>query len=140
MVDFEFIEHTADLGLRIYGKNIKSLFQNAAQSLFEIIIDSRSQAESLEEISLEAENLEELFVAWLNELISLFFAYKFLPSEYFIEIEERDNLKILKSRIKGANFNPSENKIKMEIKAATYHNLKVVKTDDGYMAEVIFDI
>ena len=140
MVDFEFIEHTADLGLRIYGKNIESLFQNAAQSLFEIIIDSKSQAENLEEIILEAENLEELFVTWLNELISLFFACKFLPSEYFIEVEEKDDLKILKSRIKGANFNPQENKIKMEIKAATYHNLKLEKTDDGYVAEVIFDI
>jgi len=79
-------------------------------------------------------------VTWLNELISLFFAYKFLPADYSVAIEQKPGLNILKVRMLGENFDPYDNKIKMEIKAATYHDLKVEKTDEGYVAEVIFDV
>jgi SHS2 domain-containing protein len=43
--------------------------------------------------------------------------------------------------MQGEEFNPYENKkINMEIKAATYHNLKIEKYNKGYKAEVIFDV
>ncbi|MBU2266415.1 MAG: archease, partial [Candidatus Omnitrophica bacterium] len=91
-------------------------------------------------VVVEAEDIEELLITWLNELLSLFFAYRFLPVDYDIILEEREDYKVIKSRIKGANFDPYQNKIKMEIKAATYHDLKVEKNDSGWIAEVIFDV
>ena len=73
-------------------------------------------------------------------VISVFFSCQFLPAEYNIIIEEIDGKYTLKSTVLGQNFNPYENKINMEIKAATYHNLKIEKKDDGFVAEVIFDV
>ncbi|UCG35544.1 MAG: archease [Candidatus Omnitrophota bacterium] len=140
MEDFEFIEHTADFGIRVYGKTLPELFVNSAQALFSIILDYKPQAEIQKTIELEEENLEDLFVDWMNELISQFFADKFLPAQYSVSIESKPELNILKADITGEGFNPYERKINKEIKAATYHNLKVEKTKEGYAAEVIFDV
>lgn len=140
MPDFEFIEHTADVGVRVYGETLEALFANSAGVLFGLILDFRPQLDTEEQIILEAEDLEELLVTWLNELISLLFAYKFLPADYSIAIEDRGGLKVLKSTIKGCNFDPYQNELKMEIKAATYHDLKVEEAASGWVAEVIFDI
>ncbi|MCF7907544.1 MAG: archease [Candidatus Omnitrophica bacterium] len=140
MSDFEFIEHTADVGVRVYGFSLEELFRNAALVLFGLMVDYEPRPEIEERVIVEAEDSEELLITWLNELISLFFAYKFLPASYSIEIEDRPEQKVLKSCLRGENFNPYENKLKMEIKAATYHDLKVSSTDDGWVAEIIFDV
>jgi len=140
MVDFEFIEHTADVGVRVQGASAEELFENAARVLFRLMVDYEPKPEIEERVVVEAEDCEELLVTWLNELISLFFAYKFLPAEYSIEIEDKLEQKVLKTCLRGDNFNPYKNKIKMEIKAATYHDLKVEKVDSGWVAEVIFDV
>lgn len=140
MENFEFIEHTADIGVRVYGKSLEDLFQNCAQTLLSLLIDHKPAEKIEERIILEAETLEELLVTWLNELISLFYTYKFLPAEYDIAIEKDDKKKILRSVIKGEEFSPYENKMNREIKAATYHNLKIEKDSFGYKAEIIFDV
>ncbi|MBU0896652.1 MAG: archease, partial [Candidatus Omnitrophica bacterium] len=70
MENFEFIEHTADIGVRVYGKSLEDLFQNCAQTLFSLLIDHKPAEKIEERIILEAETQEELLVTWLNELIS----------------------------------------------------------------------
>jgi SHS2 domain-containing protein len=80
-------------------------------------------------------------VVWLNELISMFFAYKFLPAKYNIKItHDEPQYKVLEGALMGEQFNPYENKISREIKAATYHNLKIEKIDKKWQAEIIFDV
>ena len=140
MKDFEFIEHTADFGIRVYGKTLPELFVNSAQALFSVILDYEPQGKIPKTIELEEENIENLFVDWMNELISQFFADKFLPAQYSVNIDSRQKLSTLKADILGENFNPYERKINKEIKAATYHGLKVEETKEGYVAEVIFDV
>ena len=89
----------------------------------------------------EGEDLEELLVVWLNELTSMFFAYKFLPAQYNIKItHDEPQYKVLEGTLMGEQFSPYENKISREIKAATYHNLKVKKVDKNWQAEIIFDV
>ena len=102
---------------------------------------AQSEKKELEEkVARLAEDLEELLITWLNELISLFFTYKFVPLSYSIVIEEEEDQKILKSFIKGATLDCQKHRLKAEVKAATYHSLKIEKLDTGYVAEVIFDV
>ena len=140
MKEFEFIEHTADIGLRIYGENLENLFSNAAKALFSLIVDKVPEEKNKEIISLKADDLEELFVTWLNELITLFFCFKFLSASYELKITTTEAEATLIATILGQEFDPYQNQTKTEVKAATYHNLKVDKVDAGYVAEVIFDI
>lgn len=141
MKKFEIIEHTADLGIRVYGRTLEELFNNAAIGLFGFMTEHRPKRKIEEKIILEAEDYEELLVTWLNELISMFFTYKFLPSRYGIKItRDEPQEKVLEGTLLGEEFDPYSNKISQEIKAATYHNLKVEKIGKKWQAEIIFDV
>ena len=139
MKDFELFEHTADIGLRVYGRDLAELFANAARGLFSLITDFDPPQAKEKTITLKATSSEGLLIDWLSELISGFFAYKFLPKRYNIRIEQ-DKESTLEAHLLGAEYDPYARKINMEVKAATYHGLKIEKTQEGYIAEVIFDI
>lgn len=140
MKKFEFIEHTADIGVRVYGKTLEELFLNSACALLGLLAETPEKGDKKKKIQLETETLEDLLVNWLNELISLLFADKFLPRSFEIKITTEDNLKKLQAEFEGIDFDPYVNKINMEIKAATYHNLKIKQEKDRFKAEIIFDI
>ncbi|MDP2922660.1 MAG: archease [Candidatus Omnitrophota bacterium] len=141
MKDFEIIEHTADIRIRVYGKSIKDLFKNSALALFNLIIKYKPKAKREREVKLEAANYEELLVNWLNELTSIFYTYKFLPANFKIAIKDNKQFVELAAKIKGEDFNPYENKkIDKEIKAATYCDLKIEKSKKGFSVEIVFDV
>jgi SHS2 domain-containing protein len=69
MKRYEYLEHTGDIGIRAYGGTLEELFINAAQGLLETIADLGTVGTTTEtEIEVSAESLEDLMVAWLDEL------------------------------------------------------------------------
>ena len=71
MKEFEILEHTADIGIAAYGKTRKEVFINAAKGMFEIIAEETKDLKEnfYDKIEMEADNLEGLLFAWLNELL-----------------------------------------------------------------------
>lgn len=135
---FDIIDHTADVGIIIYGGDIKQLFSNAALALFSLITDVQSIKQELRyQAEVSSENRYDLLVEWLNELIYLFDAEQLLFNHF--EIKNLDNNQ-LKAICYGEKFDPGRHKIRMGIKAATYHMLEVAGDSKGYRARVIFDI
>jgi SHS2 domain-containing protein len=137
--NYELIEHTADIGIRVRGKDLKELFKNTALVLFGLIAEKKEPVAHLKkekvEISLKADSLEELFVNWLNELLFLSVTGELFFSGFQIMKLTQNSLEAC---VCGESF---ENyKIKSEIKAATYHGLKIEKAVNGWKAEVIFDV
>jgi len=139
MEEFEFLDHTAELGLRVKGKTSEDLFNNYAVVLFSLLTDYQPKQIISRKITLQAQSLSELLIDWLNELLSIFLADNFLPKEYLIKITDDKGGKTLEAEIRGEEFNFENNILKREIKTATYHNVKVEENDQGYVGEVIFD-
>ena len=139
MEEFEFLDHTAELGLRVKGKTYEDLFNNYAVVLFSLLTDYQPKQIISRKITLQAQSLSELLIDWLNELLSIFLADNFLPKEYLIKITDDKGGKTLEAEIRGEEFNFENNILKREIKTATYHNVKVEENDQGYVGEVIFD-
>lgn len=135
---FNILDHTADVGIIAYGTNIKQLFSNAALALFSLITDLETIQEKLHfSLQLGSDDRDSLLVEWLNELIYCFDAKHILVRR--CDIESLTNTR-LKATCYGEDFNPTRHKIKREIKAATYHMLKLDMNTDGYRAQVILDI
>ncbi len=134
---FEAFEHTADVGLKIYGKDFKELFHNAANGLFSFITDLKKvKAHINREISLKEDNIDELLISWLNELIFQFSAHNFIPKK--IKINNITS-NIISAELIGEKIDLSRHKILSEIKAATYHELEIKDTKGGLEAKVILD-
>ena len=131
---FEEVEHTADLALKVHGHNLKEVFINAACGLFSLMADLENLAPSVSrEVHLEAPDRESLLVDWLNELL------------YLHEVEEetytRFEIETLSSTALSATVWATKVKAsKLTVKAATFHDLEIRETEDGYMTTVVFDV
>jgi len=138
MKRYEQFPHTADIGVRAYGKSLKELFENAAFAMFDILADLEGITDDLtEKFKLEAANPEELLIAWLDELLYRFYTRQIILSEF--KIEEMTD-KSLAATAYGRSVRANRNRLKTEIKAATYADLAIKKTAEGYSVEIIFDV
>ncbi len=135
--EFEIIDHTADVGIVAYGANMEQAFANAAKALFSLIAEPNGVEEVMyQDTELTAPDQESLLVEWLNELIYLFDAENLIFKRF--DITELTDTH-LKARSYGHKVDSSKDKIKMGVKAATYHMLKIDK-GDGCKVQVLFDI
>ncbi len=135
--DFEIINHTADVGIIAYGADMKQAFANMARGLFSLITDLEDVEEVIHrDAELTATDEESLLVGWLNELIYQFDTEGIVFKRF--DIIQLNNTR-LKARGYGEKVDKSRHKIKMGVKAATYHMLKVERGDGGRV-QVLFDI
>lgn len=138
MTAFETMEHTADIGIRAFGSTEAEVFQNAATGMFSLIAELDDVLETRDfAIEVDAEDRETLLVAWLNELLYLYDSNDMLMRRFELsELEETS----LKGRAFGEPIDMGRHRLKTDIKAATYHMLKLKEDADGWRAEVIFDV
>ena len=135
--EFEIIDHTADVGIIAYGANVNQAFANAAKAMFSLITELDDVEEVLyRDTELTATDEESLLVEWLNELIYLFDAENLIFKRF--DITELDYRR-LKGRNYGEKVDKLKHKLKIGIKAATYHMLKIDRSD-GCKVQVLFDI
>lgn len=138
MKRYEIIEHTADIGIRIFGRDKKELLLNAAYGFFDVITDLKKiEIKSTYYIEVRGETFEELFFNWLDELLFVFDTKGFIGKD--VKIEELKTSTI-KAKLKGEKFDFKKHPLKAQIKAVTYHNLNVTYHDNLWEAEVLFDI
>lgn len=132
---FEIIEHTADIGIRAFGRSPEKVFINAASGMFSIIADTRRiKLKEQVKIRQEAAGYDELLRQWLQELLYQFAARGIIFKEFVIQSLSQNVIKAI------ARGEKAQGKIKAEIKAVTYHELEFRKSKDGYEAKVIFDV
>jgi len=135
---FRFIDHTGDVGVVVYGRSIRELFQHASESFFHIL----TEPENIREIesrnfSLQATGLDELLVEWLNEFLYLFDTQGLLFRRF--EIEQL-NSQQLKATVGGEKYMEGRHLIKRVIKAVTYHQLQIKEKDGIWETRIIFDL
>jgi SHS2 domain-containing protein len=135
--DFELIEHTADVGIMAYGADVREAFVNAARGMFSLMVELGSINDiEYRDVKVTAPDEESLLAAWLNELICLFDTENMLFSRF--EITEFGDTR-LRAKAYGEPVDDARHKLKVGIKAATYHMLEVDRSDGGRV-RVLFDI
>ena len=139
--NYEVIDHTADIGIKAVGKSLEEAFINAAKGMFDLIApDDNVDKTEERSFAIEEDDMIMLFKRWLEELLYLFDAEGFLPSEYRISISNEDGLHRLTASVHGERFNPNKHGSGMEVKAVTYHMMEIEKKGDKFYVQVIFDV
>jgi SHS2 domain-containing protein len=135
---YRHIEHTADVGLLVNGVNLHELFENAAEGLFDIIADvSRLRPLVEQTVHVESTDREALLVTWLSELNYRFLTEKLLYCRFAIEsLSETD----LRATVYAEPLDLEKHEIFTEVKAVTYHQLFIKESNDGWQAQIIFDL
>ncbi|MDD3041515.1 MAG: archease [Methanosarcinaceae archaeon] len=139
---YEYLEHIADAKFRAFGKSLEETFENAALAMFNIIIDTgKVSGEIAKEVHVSSQDPENLLVDWLSELLFLFEVDEIIFWKFrVLEIKEENGEYSLSGLAFGENSNPEVHPFETEIKAVTYNQLMLEKTDDGWIAQVVVDL
>jgi len=138
MKRYEQIPHTADLGARIYGEDLPGLFGNAAFAMFDMMADIEGMVpKEIVTIKVDAPDTESLLISWLNELLYASYSKEMLFSEFNIVTLEEDRLE---AEAIGQKLGEKKERLRTEIKAATYHDVRIIKSDSGVEVTVVFDV
>ena len=135
---YRIIDHTADLGIHVYGADPKELFTNAAYALFDLITDLKTlKAAHTEKITMTGEDWPDLMMNWLRELLYFWAGRERLVKQ--TEILTLSKTKLIAS-LDYDTYDPNRHLIKEEIKAVTYHQIRVKSGPSGWEARIIFDV
>jgi SHS2 domain-containing protein len=137
---FEYIEHTADLRFKSYGKTLGECFSNAAKAMFNAIINqSTVKPQQVKTIKLSSPKLELLMHDWLSEALFYFEGEGLIFSDFKVEIKENKGYE-LTGTLSGEKFDSKRHMILTEIKAVTYHEMRIKEEKGIWSAEVLCDI
>lgn len=134
---YKLIDHTADLGIEVYGSCLRELFENAGYAMFDVITDTnRLNALSETTLNITGEDWPDLMVNWLRELLYLWTGRGLLVKIAEVSISEYT----LSANVKYEPYVPERHLIKNELKAVTYHQIRVEQKDAIWEAGIIFDV
>jgi SHS2 domain-containing protein len=136
MQKYEFLEHTADVTFKAFGRDLNELFENAAEALegTMVLLDDVALGETLT-IEMSSDSYENLLYDWLSELLITFEVERFAVKKCFVRIVGLS----LTADCLGERVDLNRHRLNAEVKAVTYHNLAVTK-NVLYHAEVTLDL
>ncbi len=138
MQRYKEIEHTADIGVEVYGHTLEELFQNAGYAFFDIIVDITTITPQIERtVHVSGNDQETLLLNWLRELLYLFSVYQEVYAEFEIDAIRTTELE---AHVKGERLNLKKHDFHTEIKAITYHQFSVTNKSGAWQARMIFDV
>jgi SHS2 domain-containing protein len=130
---FREVDHTADWELKVWAPDLPALLEQAALGMYSLTATLlESEPRMAREVELKAQDPEELLVAFLKELLFL----GEIENLAFDVFDLRLNGNSLFARLEGA---PLKSQAK-EIKAVTYHNLAIRRTEKGLVVNIVFDV
>lgn len=132
---YEVVEHTADWALRVYGADWEQLLINAAIGMSSLLVSDLNLITTEEELSIELEAIdaETLLVDWLSELAYWAEVRQLVFRDYSLN-------QVTENRLSAVVRGSQVPELLKHIKAVTYHELRISKTDSGLVTTVVFDV
>jgi len=139
MTAFEYLEHTADVKFRAYGKTPEEMLSNAAAALFRSMVDPSAIAvRERWMVKLQAPDLEDLAYQWLSEIVFLFETESAVFATFSVGLEQNGGWK-LAAEIGGERIDLSRHAFENEVKAVTRHKFGI-KKNELWCIQVILDV
>lgn len=139
-MSYETFSHEADIGIRGIGASVEEAFQEAAKAMFDVEVDIKKvKPRKKVKIECEASNIEELFVEWLNALLSRASLKDMVFSAFKVKIRKGKILR-LEGYASGEKLDVKRHNIKDEVKGATYSQLRVEQKNKKWVAQCIVDV
>lgn len=144
MGGFDTVQHTADVGIRVWGLNWNEVFEEAARGMVSQIVDLKTVLEKEKrEFHIEGEDGEELLLKWLREILYLIergmiFAKFWVGKDNFSS--KKPNKYRFHGMLWGEHIDPSRHDICTEVKAITRHGLQLVKKGPWWETFILFDV
>lgn len=136
------IPHMSDALIEAWSPTLEGAFEASAAGLVSVITDIRRIRKTIkvETPQLRGNDLEELLYAWLEFILVNFDTEKLLLPRASIVIEKQRTKFVLNATASGERFDPDRHVLKREVKAVTYHEMKIAKSARGYRLRFLLDL
>jgi SHS2 domain-containing protein len=133
---------TADIAFEATGRDLAELFRDAADATTNVMVDNIDaiQPRETRQIELSNDKLDMLLFDLLQELIFLKDAERLLLRIREVQIDNRDEMYLLKATAEGETLDVERHHQRADVKAVTLHDFAVERTDGGWKARVLLDI
>ncbi|MFQ5877820.1 MAG: archease [Acidobacteriota bacterium] len=137
---YELFEHTADIGALVRAATLPRLFENASRALFDLMCDRRRvRPRRRLRVGVEGTGLEDLLVCWLNQLLYLHETGPWLFAR--AEVTRVDATRCrARGAVLGEPFDRSRHVLIREVKAVTYHQVRLVRGRSAWRVRLVFDV
>ena len=140
-MSFEYLDHTADMGLRARGATVAEAFCEAASGMFGVMIrTARVRPKVTVELAVSADSLELLLVGWLSELLAMKDVTGDVFSGFEACIEPIRAGWCLRGTAKGEALDPERHEPGTEVKGISYLGLAVSEQDGAWIAQCVLDV
>ncbi len=130
---------TADAAFEAYGATMSELFANAAAAMFNVMAPLESiQPLQSRDLTVMADNAEELLFAWLAELVYLKDIHSELYSDFEVAVDP--TAFTVSATVRGDSLENLRSHTHTDVKAVTYHRLAITQTAEGFTATVVLDL
>ncbi len=135
---YEFIDHTADIGIRVFGPDLQGLFADAAIAMFDLVSGAKyKEVETRHTVHAAGEDWPDLMVNWLREVLFFWNGKELLVSGVnILSISEYE----LEAEVQTFSYVSGKHSLKHEIKAVTYYGISVDPVEGGWESVIIFDM
>ncbi len=139
-VSYEILDHTADVRIRAFGNDLAGLLRGAVLGIAGLIA-AADGIEARETVTVEAsgDTPEELLVHLLGEVLYLHYTRRLVFSDAEVEVPDEGAHRAA-CTLRGETYDPSWHELGYDIKAVTYHDLKIESAGDRLSAEIVFDV
>jgi SHS2 domain-containing protein len=135
-MSYEELDHTADIRLRVKSPSTDSLFAETALAMMRIVYGESRPGEIVRDIELESGNTENLLLDFLSEVLFISEVEYLVFSSVTVHVSGNS----LRAQLTGEPFDPERHRGGTEIKGISYSGLSIVKEDEGYVLDILFDV
>lgn len=141
-MSYQYLDHTADLGIRAVGNTLEQAFGQGAQAMLDAIADTHDiQPQLACQVTCSAPDIPALFCEWLNELLYQAEIHSALWQNARVSRLERIGSEwVLEGAAHGEPLDPERHILHTEIKAATYAGLDYRQSDGQHILECVLDL
>jgi SHS2 domain-containing protein len=136
---YEVYDHGADIGVRGWGPSLEQAFVQGATAMFSLMIEDMQSVNPGAEVRIEARgyDLESMFVAWLNSLLTEADLHGLILTEFEVQIKENFTLS---GTARGESFAALTSGQGVEVKGATFCQAAVYAEDGTWVAQCVVDV
>jgi len=135
-MDYKFLKHTADVKFRAYGSTLDKCFENSVLAMFNLMYKGKVKSEKKLNLTVKGKDIENLLYNFLESLLILLDSKNFLVSKLNVRINlEKMSLKAVIHGDKSFNY-----QLDLGIKAVTYNEMFVKKSNGRWVCQVVLDV
>jgi SHS2 domain-containing protein len=124
--EFRYIEHVSDAMVEAYGRTLGEAFAHSARALVNLVCNvSKVDPDKIVSIETTGFDRKSLLYNWLEKVLLVLLIDNIILAKFEVKIKRHKDKYHLFSTCKGDNFLRQKHEYKVEVKAITYHGMKI---------------